>query len=110
MDRIRSWRRSGTALLLAALAGVVAGCSELNSAPPQGGVQRLYVLYCGEARIPDLSPWSPGLHVGEAAVFSDNCYLIRHGKDWMLWDTGYPDALADKPDGIVGARSTALRK
>ena len=110
MDRIRSWRRSGTALLLAALAGVVAGCSELNSAPPQGGVQRLYVLYCGEARIPDLSPWSPGFHVGEAAVFSDNCYLIRHGKDWMLWDTGYPDALADKPDGIVGARSTALRE
>ena len=110
MVPIRHWRRRGAVLVLATIALVVAACGELNKAPPPGGVQRLYVLYCGEAKIPDLSPWSPGFHVGEAALFSDNCYLIQHGKDWMLWDTGYPDALVDKPDGIVGPRSTALRK
>ena len=113
MNPIRRWRRTGAAFLLAAIgavAGLVAGCGDLNKAPPAGGVQRLYVLYCGEAQIPDLSPWSPGFHVGEKAEFSDNCYLIQHGKDWMLWDSGYPDALVDKPEGIVGPRSTALRK
>ena len=73
------------------------------------GVQRLYVLYCGEAQIPDVSPWSPGVNVGRPAVFSDNCYLIQHGRDWMLWDTGYPDALAATPEGIVGPRSRAIR-
>jgi N-acyl homoserine lactone hydrolase len=98
----------GLALFALALATVAGGCDSM--APPSaGGVQRLYVLYCGEAQIADVSPWSPGFNVGQAAVFSDNCYLIQHGRDWMMWDTGYPDSLADKPEGIVGPRSRALR-
>jgi glyoxylase-like metal-dependent hydrolase (beta-lactamase superfamily II) len=80
------------------------GCDSLQRSASTG-VQRLYVLYCGEAKIPDISPWSPGVNVGQPAVFSDNCYLIRHGNDWMLWDSGYPDAIADLPDGIAGPRN-----
>ena len=38
---------------------------------------------------------------------SDNCYLIRHGADWLLWDTGYPDAIAEKP--VTGPVGTATR-
>lgn len=109
MLRARGILRRGAALLLLASAAWLAGCGQMV-AQSQGGVQRLYVLYCGEARIPDVSPWSPGFNVGQAAVFSDNCYLIQHGKDWMLWDTGYPDALADTPEGVVGNRgSRSLR-
>ncbi len=104
MHPSRRPRRLGATLALAALLGA---CTAPGT--PAGGVQRLYVLYCGEARIPDISPWSPGVDVGKAAVFSDNCYLVQHGKDWMLWDSGYPDAIADKPEGVVGPRSTALR-
>lgn len=80
------------------------GCTSMRPSELTG-VQRLYVLYCGEAKIPDVSPWSPGFNVGQPAVFSDNCYLIRHGNDWMLWDSGYPDAIADLPDGIAGPRN-----
>ena len=44
---------------------LVSGCGSM--APPSaGGVQRLYVLYCGEAQIPDVSPWSPGFNVGQS--------------------------------------------
>ena len=96
-------------LLLSVAVGAMSGCAQVASAQ-QGKVQRLYVLYCGEARIPEVSPWSPGFNIGQAAVFSDNCYLIQHGKEWMLWDTGYPDALAAVPEGIVGVRnSRAIR-
>jgi N-acyl homoserine lactone hydrolase len=94
------------ALLLAALAWL-GGCGQMAAQSP-GGVQRLYVFYCGEAQIPDISPWSPGLNIGQPAVFSDNCYLIQHGKDWMLWDSGFADALADTPEGVVGNRGMRM--
>ncbi|HKQ24301.1 MAG TPA: N-acyl homoserine lactonase family protein [Burkholderiales bacterium] len=68
-----------------------------------GGVQRMYVLNCGESRTNDVSMWSPGIDVGKSRDFSDNCYLIRHGKDLMLWDTGMSDAIADKPEGVKAA-------
>jgi glyoxylase-like metal-dependent hydrolase (beta-lactamase superfamily II) len=67
------------------------------------GVQRMYVLNCGESRTNDVSMWSPGIDVGKSRDFSDNCYLIRHGKDLMLWDTGMLDAIADKPEGVTAA-------
>jgi len=41
---------------------------------------------------------------------SDNCYLIRHGKDWLLWDTGYNDDYAGKPDGTKSGDSVVFRK
>ena len=107
MTRDTPLRRCAIILSLFCIAWL-GGCGELL-AQRQPGVQRLYVLYCGEAQIPDVSPWSPGVNVGQAAVFSDNCYLIQHGKDWMLWDSGYPDSLADTPGGVVGPRSRALR-
>ena len=112
MSVIERRLRVGLGALLIAVACMAVGCSPMSaqvSSQKSGGVQRLYVLYCGEAQIPDISPWSPGFNVGQPAVFSDNCYLIRHGQDWMLWDTGYPDELASKPEGIVGPRSRAIR-
>ena len=107
MHRLSQLQRLALAWLGAALGALAAGCVAM--APATSGVQRLYVLYCGEAQIPDVSPWSPGVNVGQAAVFSVNCYLIRHGTEWMLWDSGYPDSLVEKPEGIVGPRSRALR-
>ena len=48
----------------------LAACASMRPSAPTG-VQRLYVLYCGEARIPDISPWSPGVNIGQPALFSD---------------------------------------
>jgi N-acyl homoserine lactone hydrolase len=62
-----------------------------------GGADRLYVMDCGHNAAPDQSRWSPGVNVGTPIELSDNCYLIRHGAEWLLWDTGYPDSVAEKP-------------
>ena len=35
--------------------------------------------------------------MGKPIEFSDNCYLIRHGSEWLLWDTDYPDSVAAGP-------------
>lgn len=71
---------------------------------------RLYVLDCGIGHATDQSRWSPGVNVGKPIVNSDNCYLIRHGKDWLLWDTGYNDDYAGKPDGTKSGDSVVFRK
>ena len=91
------------ALLVTAL---VAGCAQFG-AERQGGVQRLYAFNCGEARVKDLSRWSPGVNVGMAFDFSDNCYLIRHASGLMLWDAGYADAVAAMPNGLDTPLSVA---
>ncbi|MGH8629926.1 MAG: N-acyl homoserine lactonase family protein [Burkholderiales bacterium] len=68
---------------------------------PRASVQRMYVFYCGESRTEDVSAnWSPGVDVGKPREFSNNCYLVRHDKGWMLWDTGLSDSIASTPEGV----------
>jgi N-acyl homoserine lactone hydrolase len=87
----------------------IGGCSAIRQSPPEG-VDRMYVLYCGEIHISDVSPWTPGANAGQPAVFSDNCYLIRHANEWMLWDTGLADGLADIPQGVAGVRGMRMAR
>jgi N-acyl homoserine lactone hydrolase len=62
------------------------------------GAERLYVLYCGDIALNDASSFTPGAS-GPGAL-SVTCYLIKHGQDWVLWDTGLPDSLVGMPDGM----------
>jgi glyoxylase-like metal-dependent hydrolase (beta-lactamase superfamily II) len=66
-------------------------------------VDRIVVLNGGEAHVTDISQWSPGVDEGKPGVFSNNAYLIKHGDDWMLWDTGLQDDLINVPGGRVVA-------
>ena len=89
-------------ILLAALLGAAPVALPIPSAA-QGGIERLYVLDCGQNIGRDQGRWSPGVNEGKPMEFSDNCYLIRHAKGLLLWDTGVPDAVAAMPDGMVVA-------
>src|SRR5216683_4165713 len=68
-------------------------------AQTKSGVDKLYILNCGEGVAGDISRWSPGVNVGKSMDFVDNCYLMRHTQGWLLWDTGVTDAIAAMPDG-----------
>ena len=97
MNRFFSSVRLAALVSLAASAGIV-------HAADRGTVDRMYVLECGESKTSDVSAnWSPGVDVGVAREFSDNCYLIRHGSRLFLWDSGMPDAIAAKPEGVSAA-------
>lgn len=67
------------------------------------GVEKLYVLNCGEGTAGDISRWTPGLNEGKSMDFVDTCYLIKHAKGWFLWDTGIADSVAAMPNGLVPA-------
>jgi glyoxylase-like metal-dependent hydrolase (beta-lactamase superfamily II) len=103
--RDRLFRATGS-FLLALWLGVFA--APLLAASGTSGVQRLYILNCGEGMVGDISRWSPGVNVGQSMPFVTNCYLIRHGDDWMLWDTGLADRVADMPDGQRPADPRAI--
>jgi N-acyl homoserine lactone hydrolase len=72
------------------------------------GLERLYILDCGQNTGKDQSRWSPGVNEGKPIEFSDNCYLLRHAKGLLLWDTGVPDAVAAMPDGMVVANGAIV--
>lgn len=82
----------------------LAGCAGIPGGPPS--VERMYVIECGENHVNDLSRWTPGLNAGRTHVFGDHCYLIKHAKGWMLWDTGNPDRLAALPNGQTTPTAT----
>src|SRR5262245_60784453 len=88
--------------IIAALAALLLS-SEVVFAQGDGaksGVDRLYILDCGQARAGDMSRWTPGENINTPMDIVDNCYLIHHVRDgYLLWDTGIADAVAAMPDG-----------
>jgi N-acyl homoserine lactone hydrolase len=93
-----------------AAAGVVAMLSvcalsagQAQAQASKGGVEKLYILNCGEGVAGDISRWSPGVNEGKPMDFVDSCYLVKHSQGWFLWDTGVPDAVAAMPNGLVPA-------
>jgi N-acyl homoserine lactone hydrolase len=85
------------------LLALLAGCA---STMDPSGVQRMYVIDCGENHVKDVSRWTPGVNVGQPHVFGNHCYLVRHAKGWMLWDSGNPDGLAALPGGQTNPAGT----
>ena len=91
-----------SAICIAALAAISISVGTA-SAQTRSGVDRLYILNCGEGVAGDVSRWSPGVNVGKSMEFAGNCYLLHHTQGWLLWDTGVPDAIAAMPDGQAPA-------
>jgi len=91
------------AFALLAVASFTFVATTANAQSGKAGIEKLYVLNCGEGTAGDISRWSPGVNEGKSMDFVDNCYLIKHSQGWFLWDTGIPDAVADMPNGLAPA-------
>ena len=73
---------------------------------------RLYTLDCGLTEFKDADVFSDtGEYAGKYMALPTPCYLIQHGKEWLLWDTGLSDKLAAEPHGkeIFGGRFSVKR-
>src|SRR6478752_7165512 len=106
MPGINRIKRIKLAVAVAAL--VLSGHAALAQSE-KTGVEKLYVLNCGEGTAGDISRWTPGLNEGKSMDFVDSCYLIKHSsKGWFLWDTGIADAVAAMPNGLVPADPKAV--
>jgi N-acyl homoserine lactone hydrolase len=96
---------AAAALRLLALTLLLLGMGEANATsklpdPQSAGVaDKLYRLDCGHSLANDESVWTPGENVGRDIEFSSTCWLIKHGSQWLLWDTGVPEAALNDPQG-----------
>lgn len=86
---------SALSLAVAALSGPVARAAEAVASP------RLYTFDCGHFDAKNLAPFSDtGEYDGKPGKLVDTCFVIRHPKGTLVWDTGLGDALAAKPGGV----------
>ena len=80
-----------------ACAALTATISDAEAAENAAEVT-LWRLDCGAVQINDLSLFSDTFgYVGEKRKLTDSCYLIRHGNDYLIWDTGMPTGLKGAP-------------
>jgi glyoxylase-like metal-dependent hydrolase (beta-lactamase superfamily II) len=74
--------------------------------PTESAMQlRLYVMDCGSMTITDMGLFSDtGKYDGQSGLLVDPCFVIRHPKGILLWDTGLGDALVghDVPPNADG--------
>jgi len=98
---------------LVACALTLAGCAPMSTAPAPApapspaAVERLYAIDCGENRTTDLSRWTTPADKDKPYNFANNCYLIKHAKGWMLWDSGHQDSLVNIPEGVPNQSRTS---
>ena len=73
--------------------------SKLPDPATAGFAEKLYRVDCGHSLANDESVWTPGENVGKSIEFSSTCWLIKAGKNWVLWDTGVPQSALNDPKG-----------
>lgn len=96
MSRSSLLRFAGGSLLLAASSFL---------APAQAADEvkdvRLYALDCGLIHVKDMAMFSDtGEYNGKPGVLSDPCFVIRHPKGILVWDTGLGDKMAETKGGV----------
>ena len=97
-----------SALLASALAMSSAACGKAADEQKQGTAKpaaatpamSLTRLDCGHAEFKDMGAFfsdRPGVYPPGPGKVTDSCYLIRHGDQLMVWDTGLPAETKGKP-------------
>jgi glyoxylase-like metal-dependent hydrolase (beta-lactamase superfamily II) len=68
-----------------------AACTTLPAATPTGPEVTLTRIDCGTPVLNDVSQRFTDTYAydGVKVLFTFSCYLIKHGNDYLLWDTGH---------------------
>ncbi|KQY51744.1 N-acyl homoserine lactonase family protein [Lysobacter sp. Root494] len=85
------------ALLIATALLATAVPAQAAKAP---ATMRVYALDCGRIEFKDLGNFSDtGEYDGKPGTLAEPCFLVRHPKGDLLWDTGLGDHFAATPGG-----------
>ena len=111
----------GLLFATAAMTACAPSSSETNNQAPaadapstQSAALSLTRLDCGHADFKDMNGFfsdRPGVYPPGPGKVTDSCYLIRHGNQNMVWDTGLPAETKNKPmneNGMVASIDRTL--
>ncbi len=93
-------------------AALIAAALPAVAAPPRSPAGlRLYAMDCGTFAVPNADMFADdGAYKGVARTLTVPCYLIRHPKGDLIWDTGVPQTIADLPGGKGPSGLTVAHK
>lgn len=95
--------------ILTPVLALAAACLAGSAAAAEG--LRLYAMDCGRISMRDADMFADdGAYKGVAKTMVVPCYLIRHPKGDLIWDTGIPESTADKPASEGGEALSMKRK
>ena len=90
--------------VLACVLALLAGSAVPARAAEPVAEVRLYALDCGVAEFKDVGLFSDtGEYDGKPGSVVAPCFVIRHPKGTLLWDTGLGDKVADQKGGVDAA-------
>lgn len=97
-------------MMMAAIAAALGtGALGAGAAAAELAVVKLWRLDCGTIQVNNLDLFSDSFaYVGQKRVLTDSCYLIAHGTDYLLWDTGLPAGLKGAPTDAKAPLSPTL--
>ena len=88
-------RRTFCLLSAGTMANVLLVAAAMAQTAPELSLARFDCSAGGAPTMADIGRFSDtNAYDGQKLAFTANCYLIRHGDDYMIWDTGYPAAAA----------------
>jgi glyoxylase-like metal-dependent hydrolase (beta-lactamase superfamily II) len=72
---------------------------------------RIYTMDCGDIAVSDMDVFSSsGDYAKTKALLGNTCYLIRHKKGDLIWDTGLPADLVGKDPMTNGVFTVSLKR
>jgi glyoxylase-like metal-dependent hydrolase (beta-lactamase superfamily II) len=95
-----TWKHSVQVLASSLLLTVAVASGPARAANAVKDV-RLYAIECGRIDVKDMGAFADtGEYDGQSGTLTVSCYLIRHPKGTLLWDTGLSDKLAENKAGV----------
>jgi glyoxylase-like metal-dependent hydrolase (beta-lactamase superfamily II) len=97
------WKAKAAAFLVLSMI-MAAACLPATPVRAAGVDVRLYALDCGHASFKDMAAFSDtGEYDGKAGELAVPCFLVRHPKGVLVWDTGLGDKFAANKAGVEQA-------
>jgi N-acyl homoserine lactone hydrolase len=91
-------------------AAVLSGVAAVPASSATAPAVKLYAMDCGKLSMPNADAFSDdGAYKGVPKDMVVPCYLIRHPKGDLVWDTGVPQGIADMPGGKQGPITVARK-